>query len=120
MKKKILIVDDNMNIRVILALTFSEDFEIHEARTGLEAVEMARGLIPDLIVMDVMLPGLDGYSAVARIRCIEGLKNVPVFIITADGSKDLKAFSHMLGIIMHFTKPFDPERLLSEALRAVA
>ncbi|MCK5224308.1 response regulator [Candidatus Calescamantes bacterium] len=116
MAKKILIVDDQENMRLMLKLTFDEeDFELIEAATGLQAIEKAAAEKPDLIIMDIMMPGIDGYTAITRIRNAPGFKDIPFFIITAKEDSNFKKLSKVFGAVFHFTKPFDPEHILKKA-----
>ena len=100
--KKILIVDDEKNIRnVIKEYAKFDGFETFEAEDGMQAVEMCRTQDFDLIIMDIMMPKLDGYSAVREIR---KTKQIPVIMLSARGD--------------YVTKPFSPKELLAR-IRAV-
>lgn len=115
MKKKILIVDDQPNMRLLLKITLSgEGYELFEANDGLSALEIAKEIKPDLIIMDVMMPGMDGYTAMERIASIPQLKDVPFFIITAKDTRIYKEFSANAGAVYHLTKPFDPVNILQK------
>lgn len=115
-EKKILIVDDEKNIRnVISEYAKFDGFVTAEAADGMEAVEMCRGEDYDLIIMDIMMPKLDGYSAVREIR---KTKQIPVIMLSARGEEYDKLFGFELGVDDYVTKPFSPKELLAR-IRAV-
>ena len=114
--KKILIVDDEKNIRnVIKEYAKVDGFETFEAEDGMQAVEMCRTQDFDLIIMDIMMPKLDGYSAVREIR---KTKQIPVIMLSARGEEYDKLFGFELGVDDYVTKPFSPKELLAR-IRAV-
>lgn len=114
--KKILIVDDEKNIRnVIKEYAKFDGFETFEAEDGMQAVEMCRTQDFDLIIMDIMMPKLDGYSAVREIR---KTKQIPVIMLSAKGEEYDKLFGFELGVDDYVTKPFSPKELLAR-IRAV-
>ena len=114
--KKILIVDDEKNIRnVIKEYVKFDGFETFEAEDGMQAVEMCRTQDFDLIIMDIMMPKLDGYSAVREIR---KTKQIPVIMLSARGEEYDKLFGFELGVDDYVTKPFSPKELLAR-IRAV-
>lgn len=114
--KKILIVDDEKNIRnVIKEYAKFDGFETFEAEDGMQAVEMCRNQDFDLIIMDIMMPKLDGYSAVREIR---KTKQIPVIMLSARGEEYDKLFGFELGVDDYVTKPFSPKELLAR-IRAV-
>ena len=114
--KKILIVDDENNIRnVIKEYAKFDGFETFEAEDGMQAVEMCRTQDFDLIIMDIMMPKLDGYSAVREIR---KTKQIPVIMLSARGEEYDKLFGFELGVDDYVIKPFSPKELLAR-IRAV-
>ena len=114
--KKILIVDDEKNIRnVIKEYAKFDGFETFEAEDGMQAVEMCRTQDFDLIIMDIMMPKLDGYSAVREIR---KTKQIPVIMLSARGEEYDKLVGFELGVDDYVTKPFSPKELLAR-IRAV-
>ena len=114
--KKVLIVDDEKNIRnVISEYAKFEGYETFEAEDGMQAVEMCRSDDYDLIIMDIMMPRLDGYSAVKEIR---KTKQIPVIMLSARGEEYDKLFGFELGVDDYVTKPFSPKELLAR-MRAV-
>ncbi|MBQ5331545.1 MAG: response regulator transcription factor [Oscillospiraceae bacterium] len=116
MAKKLLIVDDEKNIRnVINEYAKFEGYETDEAEDGMEAVEKCRTNNYDLIIMDVMMPRLDGFSAVKEIR---KTKQIPVIMLSARGEEYDKLFGFEIGVDDYVTKPFSPKELLAR-MRAV-
>ena len=114
---RLLVVDDEPNILELLAasLRFS-GFEVATAANGLEAIETARSFRPDLLVLDVMMPDLDGFGVVRRLRA-EGLRTPVVFLTARDGTED-KVMGLTLGGDDYVTKPFSLEEVVAR-IRAV-
>lgn len=113
---KILIVDDEVKIRtVVKEYAEFEGYETDEAGDGMEAVEKARKNDYDIIVMDIMMPKLDGFSACKEIR---KTKQTPVIMLSARGEEYDKLFGFELGIDDYVVKPFSPKELLAR-IRAV-
>ena len=109
--QKILVVDDEKMIRnVIKEYAEFDGFEVTEAEDGMEAVEICRREDFDLIVMDIMMPRLDGYSAIKEIR---KTKQVPVIMLSARGEEYDKLFGFEIGIDDYVVKPFSPKELLA-------
>ena len=114
--KRILIVDDEKMIRnVVKEYAKFDGYETDEAEDGMEAVEKCRTQDYDLIIMDVMMPRLDGYSAVKEIR---KTKQIPVIMLSARGEEYDKLFGFEMGVDDYVTKPFSPKELLAR-IRAV-
>ena len=113
---KILVVDDEIKIReIIKEYAEFEGYEVAQAEDGMQAVEMCRTQDFDLIIMDIMMPKLDGYSAVREIR---KTKQIPVIMLSARGEEYDKLFGFELGVDDYVTKPFSPKELLAR-IRAV-
>jgi two-component system, OmpR family, alkaline phosphatase synthesis response regulator PhoP len=109
---RVLVVEDNANLAFGLTRSLeSEGYEVEAAEDGLRGYELARTTNPDLVVLDLMLPGMDGYSILKRLRA-EG-KDVPVLILTARGEEADKVFGFRLGADDYVTKPFSLSELLA-------
>ena len=109
---KVLVVEDNANLAFGLTRSLeSEGYEVHSAEDGLRGFELARSTNPDLIVLDLMLPGMDGYTILKKLRA-EG-KDMPVLILTARGEEADKVFGFRLGADDYVTKPFSLSELLA-------
>ena len=108
---RILVVDDEENIReVIKEYAEFEGHQVSEACDGMQAVEMVKNNDYDIIIMDVMMPRLDGYSACKEIRKI---KQLPVLMLSARGEEYDKLFGFELGIDDYVVKPFSPKEVMA-------
>ncbi|MGN0640640.1 MAG: response regulator transcription factor [Oscillospiraceae bacterium] len=108
---KILVVDDEENIReVIREYAEFEGHEVDEACDGMEAVEKAKEKDYDIIIMDIMMPRLDGYLACKEIR---KFKQTPVLMLSARGEEYDKLFGFELGIDDYVVKPFSPKEVMA-------
>ena len=115
MNKRILVVEDQEDNRRILSdLLTANGFDIVEAVTGEEGVAAAAREKPDLILMDIQLPGLDGYEATRRIKAKPELDQIPIIAVTsyALSGDDKKAYA--AGCDGYVTKPFSPRDLLAK------
>ncbi len=115
MSQRILVVeDDEDNRRIARDLLTSVGYEIIEAVTGPEGVTAAETHRPDLILMDIQLPGLDGYEVTRRIRANPALRHIPIIAVTsyALSGDDVKAFE--AGCNDYVTKPYSPRVLLAK------
>jgi two-component system alkaline phosphatase synthesis response regulator PhoP len=111
-KKKILIADDEAGIRLTLGKTLDKDYVVLEATNGEEAVEIAKGQKPDLILMDLIMPKMDGYAACSQIKADPATKGIPVVILTAVGHEFNKKFAAEMGAEAYITKPFSIQGLI--------
>ena len=110
MKKKVLIVDDQNGIRVLLEEVFnSEGYETFQAANGKTALEIVRKEAPDLVLLDMKIPGMDGLDILKHIKKIN--EKIKVIMMTAYGELDMIKEATDLGALMHFTKPFDIDEL---------
>jgi len=115
MSQRILVVEDQEdNRRILRDLLTSAGYEMIEAVTGEEGVTRAETHRPDLILMDIQLPGLDGYEATRRIKANPALRQIPIIAVTsyALSGDDVKAFE--AGCDAYVTKPFSPRQLLAK------
>ena len=108
---KILAVDDEAKIRTIIKeYAEFEGYEVAEAADGMEAVEMVKNDDFDIIIMDIMMPRLDGYSACKEIH---KSKNIPVIMLSARGEEYDKLFGFEIGVDDYVVKPFSPKELMA-------
>jgi two-component system, cell cycle response regulator DivK len=115
MSQRILVVDDQEdNRRILRDLLTARGFEVVEATTGEEAVTTAEAQTPSLILMDIQLPGIDGYEATRQIKAKPALSKVPLIVVTsyALSGDDAKAFA--AGADAYVSKPFSPRALLAK------
>lgn len=114
MTQRILIVEDHeVNRRVLRDLLTSAGYELSEATSGEEGIILAGSFHPDLILMDIQLPGVDGYEATRRIKANPELRHIPIIAVTSyalSGDED-KAFE--AGCTAYISKPFSPRSLLA-------
>ncbi len=115
MKKRILVVEDQEdNRQIIRDLLSAKGYELVEATTGEEGLKLAATGKPDLILMDIQLPGMDGYEVTRRIKAKPELNHIPIIVVTsyALSGDDKKAFD--AGCNGYVTKPFSPRVLLAK------
>ena len=118
---KILIADDEVYMLRLLELTFKKGgYEVLSCRDGQEALATAATALPQLIVLDVMMPGLDGIGALRQLKENPTTKNIPVVVLSAKGHALTKMVAEMAGAALFLTKPFSPTQLLGEAQRILA
>jgi two-component system cell cycle response regulator DivK len=113
--KRILVIEDHEeNRRLLRDLLTSFGYELIEALTGEEGLTAAAAQVPDLILMDIQLPGIDGYETTRRIKANPALRHIPVIAVTsyALSGDDVKALE--AGCDAYVTKPFDPAELLEK------
>lgn len=114
--KLILIVDDEARMRRFMQMNLDlEGYRVIEAENGMQAVERVRDDLPDLVVLDVMMPQMDGFEA---LRLIREVSNVPVIMLTVNADEDSRVKGLDLGADDYVTKPFSPRELASR-IRAV-
>jgi CheY-like chemotaxis protein len=108
-RKTILICDDEPALRELIRASLDDGYFFAEASDGLTALELAREVEPDIVVLDLMLPRLGGLEVLARLRADEDLREVPVLVITAwnETREDVLA----AGAADFTSKPFDPDTL---------
>ena len=111
-KKKILIADDEQSIRLLVRRLLSQNYIVLEASDGEEAIDIARRENPDLILMDIMMPKVDGYTACHQITKDEATKAIPVVMLTGVGHELNKKLSFEVGAKGYITKPFSLQDLL--------
>ncbi|MEE9149094.1 MAG: response regulator [Candidatus Tectomicrobia bacterium] len=115
MSQRVLVIEDQEdNRRIVRDLLTSVGYEIIEAMTGEEGVSSAETHLPDLILMDIQLPGIDGYEATRRIKANPTLHRIPIIAVTsyALSGDDLTAFE--AGCDGYVSKPFSPRALLAK------
>lgn len=115
MSKKILVVEDTEDNRQILRdLLGMAGYEMVEAHDGAEGVVMAERHRPDLILMDIQMPVMDGYEATRRIKAIPELKAIPVVAVTSYALSGDEARTREAGCDAYIAKPYSPRQLLAK------
>jgi DNA-binding response OmpR family regulator len=116
MSKKIVVADDEPDVLFMTAFSLRTvgGFEVIEARNGLEAVEKAQQVVPDLIVLDIKMPRMNGYEACRKLKEIPELANVPVIFLSAKGQRQEIEEGLSAGAADYILKPFAPEELIAK------
>jgi len=110
--KKVLVVDDEENVRRLLRSMLGNKYIVLEATDGKVAVDIARSQRPDIILMDLMMPNMDGYTACHAIKQDPATKAIPIVMVTAVGQELNKKFAKEMGANGYITKPFSLRDLL--------
>ena len=109
---RVLVVDDEPDVLLLCRLNLEQrGHEVLEAPNGDSALELARSGSPDLVVLDLMLPGIDGYQVLQALRAGEETSGVPVLVLTAKSLQADRERSRQLGASAFLTKPFLPDEL---------
>jgi DNA-binding response OmpR family regulator len=114
-KKKVMIVDDEVHIVELVKVVLEDtNYEILEAYDGQEALDKIIAEKPDLVLLDIMIPRLDGYEVCMRLKADDTTKSIPIVMLTAKGQEVDKVKGYQSGADSYMTKPFSPLRLLTE------
>jgi CheY-like chemotaxis protein len=119
-KKKVLIVDDEPNVRRLSHKILSKTFDIVEAEDGRQAIDVATAQKPDVILMDMMMPKMDGLTACHVISNDPVTKSIPVIMVTAIGFELNIKLSEQMGAAGYVTKPFSPKDLFDTIAQVLA
>src|SRR5581483_5393096 len=112
---KILLVDDQEELRLLLQATLEDaDYEILEAQSGHEALDMARAELPALIVMDWMMPGMSGVDVVRALKSDRSTASIPVILLTARSQAEDRNTGLAAGASAFLSKPFSPLELIRQ------
>jgi len=111
MKKKILAVDDELSICLLLENFLSQDFNVVTINDGLEALLWLEDNIPDLIISDIQMPKMDGYEFLTKLRQRGFTKHTPVIMLSGKSESKERIKCYRLGAQDYLTKPFNPEEL---------
>lgn len=115
---RVLVVDDSEVLRKIVGFNLSkEGFTVEEAKDGVEALEKMKSQKPDLVILDIMMPNLNGFEVLKRMRSDPEISNVPVIILTAKGGENDAKTALQYGANGFLTKPFSPLKLIEEVRR---
>lgn len=116
----VLVVDDHAEIRAYVRRHLEPDYRVVEAADGLEGLVAARRMVPDLVVSDVMMPGLDGNALFRSLRDDPELELIPVVLLTAKASKESRIQGLRDGVDDYLVKPFDPRELKARVDNLIA
>ena len=121
MKQKILVADDRLYIhRLIQHRLEEEEYQIVTARDGCEVLEIAAREMPDLVVMDVMMPRMDGLTALRHLKRNETTRAIPVIVLTSSPHELVREEAEFSGADLVMSKPFSPTRLLRAVRRLLS
>ena len=113
---KILIADDEVYMLRLLEMTFKKGgYTVISCRNGQEALTKVASELPQLIVLDVMMPGLDGLGALRQLKENPATRDIPVVVLSAKGHALTRVEAEVAGAVMFLAKPFSPSQLLGEA-----
>lgn len=110
--KRILVADDEPSIRSLVSSILEKDYTVYQASDGQEAVNSAYSQKPDLILMDIMMPKMDGYTACHVIKTEPTTKMIPVVMLTGVGHELNKKLAQEIGADEYMTNPFSPQELI--------
>lgn len=111
--KKVLIVDDEPSLRFLIASTLEDEgYELIEAADGLEAYDLIKKEKPDLIILDVMMPGMTGYELCTKIKQDPKMREIIIIMLTAKGQEQDRLQSEKVGADYYLRKPFSPMELI--------
>lgn len=115
MSPVVLIADDDVDILSLVGLRLERaGYEVVTAKDGIEALEAVDARTPDIAVVDVMMPRMDGHELVRRLREREDTRELPILILTADVHDRIAAASEAAGADAHMRKPFSPRELVAK------
>lgn len=118
---RILVADDDPVILRLLQVNFRlEGYEVETAPHGEEALKKAKDFLPDLILLDVMMPGLDGWEVCRQLKDDPATADIPVIFLSARAQDEDRRRGYALGVVEYVTKPFDPGQLVETVQRALA
>ena len=114
----VLVCDDEPNLRELIRVSLGPGWAVHEATDGEEALTMARSLEPDLVVLDLMMPRLNGLDVLSRLKADSALRRTRFLVVTAQPASEAEALEHGAdGVIV---KPFAPEDLAELATTLIS
>ena len=111
-KRKLLIADDEPNIRLLVKRIFEQEYTILEAENGKKAVDIALHNTPDIILMDIMMPEIDGLTALSAMKANERTRSIPVIMLTGVGHELNEIMAKSMGAKGYMRKPINSQELL--------
>lgn len=118
MKPKILVIEDNdQNLYLVTFLLESQGFEVIQAKDGPTGIELAKKIIPELILLDIQLPGMDGYNVAHKLRLENSLKDINIVAVTSYAMMGDKERAFAAGCSGYIEKPINPETFISQISR---
>jgi len=120
-KPKIMVVDDEENI--LISLTFlleKEGYQVKSASNGMDAIELFKTYRPSIVLLDVMMPEMDGFTAASTIRALDTKSETSIIFLTAKGTKDDRRVGYLSGADDYVVKPFDNSSILEKISEKVS
>lgn len=115
MKQKILIIEDNeQNMYMLSYLLENNDFDVIQASNGTDGIRIAETDQPDAILLDIQLPGMDGYEIAGRLKKIEKMKHIPIIAVSSYAMQGDKEKAIEAGATGYIEKPIDPDKFVSQ------
>jgi CheY-like chemotaxis protein len=111
-RKRILLIDDEQAIRRFVEILLRNDYDLELAASGGEGLEKVRSFNPDLILLDLFMPGMDGFEVCRQLKSDPQVRDIPVAMFTAVARKHEREKGLTLGVVDYITKPFFPRALL--------
>lgn len=116
--RTILVVEDKASLTQMLKFLFlSKGLKVEIAFNGREALEMASSIVPDLILLDIMMPQMDGFEVLEKLKEKEGTSRIPIIMLTARKSREDMQKAKELGAVEYITKPFKAVEVVDKVLR---
>ncbi len=120
-KKLVYIEDESGMIDLVELILSRRGFEVHGARGGREGLEVVRRELPDLVLLDLMMPDLDGWEVYQQMKSDESTRNIPVIVVTAKAQNIDKVLGlHIAKVEDYIAKPFSPQELLDSVEKVLA
>lgn len=121
MSQRVLIVDDELDLREVMDYSLRmAGYEVDHAESGTSALASAQRCLPDAIVLDINLPGLDGLAVCEMLRLLASTREIPILLLTALASEQTRKLGLQLGANDYMTKPFSPRELVARVGKLVA
>jgi len=111
-RKKILIVEDDADIRIMMDFVLRENYDLILSEDGISGIRKAIEEKPDLILLDIYMPGMSGFEVCKNVRANPDVSSIPIIILTAGALKEEVTRGYTLGADDYVFKPFDPEELI--------
>ncbi|MCP4449244.1 MAG: response regulator [Myxococcales bacterium] len=117
---QILVIDDSATMRQLLSTTLVEaGHQVVLAKDGMEALAIAQGSTPEVVMTDINMPRMDGLTLIKKLRAMPAYKRIPIIVLTTEIDSKKKQIAKMAGATGWVTKPFDPPKLLAAIKRVV-
>ena len=121
MNKTILIIEDDPNLLKLIKYNLEkEGYSVITATSGVEGLQLARTAVPDLLIVDVLLPRMDGFTISRMVKFDERYKHIPIIALTGQVSLKDREIGQKAGVDVYLTKPYDPQELLNKVRELLA